>query len=251
MPPIAKLTRRPGAVPVHLGLHVEDRRHRGRPRQGAGDHLQHVLRRAVHGAPPGRLRPAAEGEGAALRRRLLAGEHRLGRRAVRRRQAHQHPLHPRDAQRRPERQAQGRGVHTRTRCSGSRCRRRCPDVPAQVLDPAGSWPNRELYTQRYRQLAARFIDNFKKFDGPEAREVEQSARSCRSTVGRSRYRAYMTQLIRWNGRQCGASPDEQDRRRDRGVVRSVRSSATRPCGPSPVRATPWSRSIRGRRRSRG
>jgi len=50
----------------------------------------------------------------------------------------------------------------------------CPDVPAHVLDPAGSWPSRELYTQRYRQLVARFIDNFRKFDGPEAREVEQA-----------------------------------------------------------------------------
>jgi len=49
----------------------------------------------------------------------------------------------------------------------------CPDVPAHVLDPAGSWPNRDLYTQRYRQLVARFIDNFRKFDGPEARDVEQ------------------------------------------------------------------------------
>ena len=39
----------------------------------------------------------------------------------------------------------------------------CPDVPDSVLDPATSWPNRELYRQRYTQLAARFIDNFKKF----------------------------------------------------------------------------------------
>ena len=50
----------------------------------------------------------------------------------------------------------------------------CPDVPDQVLDPATSWPNRELYVQRYRQLAARFIDNFKKFDTVEAREVEKA-----------------------------------------------------------------------------
>ncbi len=50
----------------------------------------------------------------------------------------------------------------------------CPDVPAHVLDPAGSWPNRDLYNQRYRQLAARFIDNFKKFDTAEAREVEKA-----------------------------------------------------------------------------
>jgi phosphoenolpyruvate carboxykinase (ATP) len=45
----------------------------------------------------------------------------------------------------------------------------CPGVPDHVLDPASSWPNRDLYFQRYRQLAARFIDNFKKFDTAEAR----------------------------------------------------------------------------------
>jgi phosphoenolpyruvate carboxykinase (ATP) len=50
----------------------------------------------------------------------------------------------------------------------------CPGVPDHVLDPAGSWPNRDLYNQRYRQLAARFIDNFKKFDTAEAREVEKA-----------------------------------------------------------------------------
>ena len=37
-----------------------------------------------------------------------------------------------------------------------------------------SWPNRDLYCQRYRQLAARFIDNFKKFDTAESREVEKA-----------------------------------------------------------------------------
>jgi phosphoenolpyruvate carboxykinase (ATP) len=49
----------------------------------------------------------------------------------------------------------------------------CPDVPDHVMDPANSWPDRSQYTQRYRGLAARFIDNFKKFDSAEAREVEK------------------------------------------------------------------------------
>jgi phosphoenolpyruvate carboxykinase (ATP) len=39
----------------------------------------------------------------------------------------------------------------------------CDGVPAEVLNPASSWPNREEYDQKYHQLAARFIDNFKKF----------------------------------------------------------------------------------------
>src|SRR5574341_136702 len=39
----------------------------------------------------------------------------------------------------------------------------CADVPPGVLDPASSWPSRDEYTQKYRQLAFRFVENFKKF----------------------------------------------------------------------------------------
>jgi phosphoenolpyruvate carboxykinase (ATP) len=34
-------------------------------------------------------------------------------------------------------------------------------VPAQILDPASSWPSREDYNRKYQALAARFIENFK------------------------------------------------------------------------------------------
>jgi phosphoenolpyruvate carboxykinase (ATP) len=37
----------------------------------------------------------------------------------------------------------------------------CAGIPAQILDPAASWPNREEYDQKYASLAARFIENFK------------------------------------------------------------------------------------------
>jgi len=50
----------------------------------------------------------------------------------------------------------------------------CPDVPESVLYPAESWPSKEAYMDKYRQLAARFIDNFKKFEAdcpPEIKEV--------------------------------------------------------------------------------
>jgi phosphoenolpyruvate carboxykinase (ATP) len=40
----------------------------------------------------------------------------------------------------------------------------CEGVPANVLDPSNSWPNKEIYMQKYRQLASRFIENFKKFE---------------------------------------------------------------------------------------
>lgn len=39
----------------------------------------------------------------------------------------------------------------------------CPDIPDEVLDPASSWQNRDEYLKRYRSLASRFIDNFKRF----------------------------------------------------------------------------------------
>jgi phosphoenolpyruvate carboxykinase (ATP) len=39
----------------------------------------------------------------------------------------------------------------------------CPDVPEDVLYPSTSWPSKSEYDHKYRQLAARFIDNFKKF----------------------------------------------------------------------------------------
>jgi len=39
----------------------------------------------------------------------------------------------------------------------------CPNVPDEVLDPAGSWQDTEEYQKKYQQLASRFIDNFKKY----------------------------------------------------------------------------------------
>ncbi len=47
----------------------------------------------------------------------------------------------------------------------------CPDVPDHVLDPASSWSSREAYMHRYRGLASRFIDNFKKFESECPAEV--------------------------------------------------------------------------------
>ena len=39
----------------------------------------------------------------------------------------------------------------------------CPDVPDDVLYPARSWPSEDEYWAKYRQLAMRYVDNFKKF----------------------------------------------------------------------------------------
>jgi phosphoenolpyruvate carboxykinase (ATP) len=41
----------------------------------------------------------------------------------------------------------------------------CEGVPASVLNPADSWSSKETYMLKYRQLANRFVENFKKFEG--------------------------------------------------------------------------------------
>jgi phosphoenolpyruvate carboxykinase (ATP) len=40
---------------------------------------------------------------------------------------------------------------------------RCEGVPESVLNPASAWPDPHVYMQKYRQLAARFVENFRKF----------------------------------------------------------------------------------------
>ncbi len=47
----------------------------------------------------------------------------------------------------------------------------CPDVPQKVLDPASSWSSKDAYIKRYRALAARFIDNFKKYEEAVPAEI--------------------------------------------------------------------------------
>jgi phosphoenolpyruvate carboxykinase (ATP) len=49
--------------------------------------------------------------------------------------------------------------------------RSCEGVPESVLDPAGSWHDRKLYMQRYRELASRFIENFRKYEPDSPKEV--------------------------------------------------------------------------------
>jgi len=48
---------------------------------------------------------------------------------------------------------------------------RCPDVPDSVLDPASSWPDKDEYMKRYKELASRFIENMKKFQDGTPQEV--------------------------------------------------------------------------------
>ncbi len=50
----------------------------------------------------------------------------------------------------------------------------CEGVPADVLDPSSSWPSKSEYQEKYRLLASRFIDNFKKFAPDFPPEVSES-----------------------------------------------------------------------------
>jgi phosphoenolpyruvate carboxykinase (ATP) len=49
-----------------------------------------------------------------------------------------------------------------------------PQVPNDVLYPAFAWVSEDAYMKRYRGLASRFIDNFKKFEDKVTREVRES-----------------------------------------------------------------------------
>jgi len=42
--------------------------------------------------------------------------------------------------------------------------RSCDSVPATILNPAESWPDKKVYMMKYKELASRFIENFKKFE---------------------------------------------------------------------------------------
>ena len=94
---------RAGDVPFPLRLHRQGRRHRDR-RDRARSDLLDLLRRAVHAAPPVGLRQPAQGADRQGRRRLLAGQHRLDRRQIRRRQPHADQGDARAAERRARRQ---------------------------------------------------------------------------------------------------------------------------------------------------
>jgi phosphoenolpyruvate carboxykinase (ATP) len=50
----------------------------------------------------------------------------------------------------------------------------CPSVPDEVLQPWSSWPSREEYDRRYKDLAMRFIQNFAKFTDGTPKEVSEA-----------------------------------------------------------------------------
>jgi len=47
----------------------------------------------------------------------------------------------------------------------------CDDIPSNVLNPVEAWPSEAVYMEKYRQLAIRFIDNFRKYESDCPPEV--------------------------------------------------------------------------------
>ncbi len=51
----------------------------------------------------------------------------------------------------------------------------CPDVPAEVLQPRGTWKDASAYDVRARDLARRFNENFRKYEAGVSAEVRAAA----------------------------------------------------------------------------
>ncbi len=47
----------------------------------------------------------------------------------------------------------------------------CDGVPASILNPAESWPSKKEHQEKYKELAARFVENFKKYADDSPPEV--------------------------------------------------------------------------------
>ena len=160
---------RAGHVSLPERLHGEGRRHRARSRQGARGDLQRLFRIPVPPASRRRLRVAARRKTAPPSSRVLAREHRLGRRPVRRRQPHEAPYTRAmlNAALSGELTAVPTETHPVFKVAVPSL---CPGVPPQFLDARGMWPDKDSYDRAARDLAARFNKNFAKFTGVSAKK---------------------------------------------------------------------------------
>ena len=173
---------RSGDVSLPVGLYRARRRHRDRRDRARGDLLD-LLRRAVHAAPPVGLRQSAQGADRQGRRRLLAGQHRLDRRQIRRRPAA-------CRSRRRARCSTPRSTAASTTpnsapipISASRCRSRCRASIATILDPRQTWADKAAYDATAAKLVDLFVDNFAQFETHVDEGVRQAAPSVQLADG--------------------------------------------------------------------
>ena len=83
----------------------------------------------------------------------VAGEHRLDRRAARRRQPHEDRLHARDDSRRAVGRSSTTSSYQRHPVFNIDVPTSCPGVPAAVLDPRGTWSDKAAYDAQAAKLA--------------------------------------------------------------------------------------------------
>jgi len=57
---------------------------------------------------------------------------------------------------------------------GFRVPKSCEGVSADILNPAESWPSKEAYMKKYRQLALYFVNNFRKYESHCPPEILQA-----------------------------------------------------------------------------
>ena len=188
MPPIARLTPDQALYQFICGYTAKLAGTEAGLRRRAGDHVQRLLRRAVHGASSVRSMPSCckhkiQRYGVncwLVNTGWVGGPYGVGKRiSIKHTRALLNAALDGKLQ----------DVEYRTDpIFGYQIPTSCPDVPAQVLNPGESWSDPKAWLDRYRQLAGRFRDNFKKFEagcppeviaaGPQLTErAEQTVRA--------------------------------------------------------------------------
>ncbi len=51
----------------------------------------------------------------------------------------------------------------------------CPDIPPEILNPRDTWRDKEAYDRTKRELASKFLENFRKYEGKVSPEILKGA----------------------------------------------------------------------------
>ena len=147
--------------------------------------LLDLLRRPVHAAPPGGLRQPAAREDRQPRRHLLAGQHRLDRRPLRRRQPDADQGNPPPARRRARRLAASTPKFRKDPNFGFEVPLHVHDVPEVLLDPRRTWNDHAAYDEQAAKLVQMFAENFEQYVPlrRRRRESDHARRTARLSRG--------------------------------------------------------------------